>query len=95
VLSDDLVRVAADRGEGAAHRRADRRRLGTAVKPLPERIFGIVPSKRRWFVSWPGQKRLPVSGLYDIGPQLVPPIPDGWISTGSSRNVSKMQPAFS
>ena len=33
-----------------------------------------------------------MSGLYGIGDQLVPPIPDGWISTGVSQNVSKMQP---
>src|ERR1700720_518779 len=39
--------------------------------------------------------KLPVSGLYDIGAQLVPPIPEGWISTGSSQKGSKMQPAFS
>jgi hypothetical protein len=26
-----------------------------------------------------------VSGLYDIGDQFVPPIPDGWINVGSSQ----------
>src|SRR4029077_6344016 len=45
VLPGDLVGVAADGAKGTAHRRADRRRLGTAVKSLPERKFGIVPSK--------------------------------------------------
>jgi hypothetical protein len=32
--------------------------------------------------------------LYDIGDQYVPPIPEGWISTGSSQKTSKMQLAI-
>jgi hypothetical protein len=36
-----------------------------------------------------------VSGLYDIGDQFVPPIPDGWTKVGSSQKASKIQPYLS
>jgi hypothetical protein len=32
-----------------------------------------------------GTWKFPVSGLYDIGDQFMPPMPDGWISVGSSQ----------
>jgi hypothetical protein len=46
VLPDDLIRIAADCGKGAAHRRADRRRLGAAVEAFSEQVLGIEPRKR-------------------------------------------------
>src|SRR5207302_7653778 len=45
VLPNDLVGVAADSSKGAAHRRADRRRLGPAGIALPELVGIAVAGK--------------------------------------------------
>src|ERR1700730_7526294 len=45
LLPSDFVGVAADRSKRAAHRRADRRPLGAAIKALPFHELGVVARK--------------------------------------------------